>query len=260
MLRSGLRLAGLIVAGMMLSAGAAHAQISIVSTTRDYTATWSDSTFSNANAVYAGSYAYAASAFTGDNFSLSLYSNATNLAYNSAGAVTISPTTAPSPPYTSPETILVSSDGTATGNWGWSYDTAAGAGLPLSYGALGGLATLSFDVGGFDDQSQTIGYYVFVYVPGDWTTEGTSTGDYILNGVAAGFSTPTFTYDAGANTTTVETFDASFPGDGTGPNLSFTLVGSTVVPEPSTWAMMLVGFAGLGIAAARSAKRKAVAA
>jgi uncharacterized membrane protein len=30
--------------------------------------------------------------------------------------------------------------------------------------------------------------------------------------------------------------------------------GSTVVPEPSTWAMMLVGFAGLGFTGYRRAK------
>ncbi|HZZ23001.1 MAG TPA: PEPxxWA-CTERM sorting domain-containing protein [Roseiarcus sp.] len=36
---------------------------------------------------------------------------------------------------------------------------------------------------------------------------------------------------------------------GTGANQSFTLViGAAVVPEPSTWAMMLLGFAGLGLA------------
>jgi hypothetical protein len=246
------------VAGTAFAAGAANAQ-AIISTTRDYTVTWSDSTFANASALYAGSYAYDASAFSSYDFALSLLSNAANLAYNSTGGVTISPSTAPSPPYTSPETVAISGDGTL-GSWGWSYDTAAGAGLPLSYGTLGNLATLNFDVGGNDNSSQTIGYYVFVYLPGDWTTEGTATGDYILNGVAAGFPTPTFTYDSGANTTTVETFDPSFLGNGGGPNLSFTLVGSPVVPEPSTWAMMLIGFAGLGLSAARSAKRRAVAA
>jgi hypothetical protein len=31
---------------------------------------------------------------------------------------------------------------------------------------------------------------------------------------------------------------------GSGPNQNFTLVAG--VPEPSTWAMMLIGFAGLG--------------
>ena len=127
--------------------------------------------------------------------SLSLLSNAEDLAYNYGGGVTISPSTAPSPPYTSPESLLISGDGTP-GYWGWTYNTAAGAGLPLSYGRLGSLSTLNFDVGGFDGSSQTIGYYVNVYLPGDWTTAGTGTGDYIFNRVAAGFSTPTFTYDS----------------------------------------------------------------
>ena len=259
MLKAGLRLAGLVVAGAIFAAGAADAQVVVTSTTRDYTVDWSNSTFGGASALYAGSYAYAASAFSNFDFSLSLYSNAANLAYNSAGGVTISPSTAPSPPYASPEDIFVSNDGTG-GSFGWTYNTAAGAGLPLSFGTLGNLATLNLNIGGFDGGGQTIGYYLFVYLPGDWTTAGTATGDYILNGIAAGFSTPTFTYDAGTNTTTVESLDLTFPGDGSGPNLSLTLVGSSVVPEPSTWAMMLVGFAGLGFAAARSAKRKAVAA
>jgi PEP-CTERM motif len=34
---------------------------------------------------------------------------------------------------------------------------------------------------------------------------------------------------------------------GTGANQNVTLVIGTVVPEPSTWAMMLLGFAGLGL-------------
>ena len=38
---------------------------------------------------------------------------------------------------------------------------------------------------------------------------------------------------------------------GGGPDLAFTLVGS-VVPEPSTWAMLLLGFAGLGLAGYRT--------
>jgi hypothetical protein len=38
---------------------------------------------------------------------------------------------------------------------------------------------------------------------------------------------------------------------GTGANQNFTLIIGTVVPEPSTWAMMVLGFAGLGFAGYR---------
>jgi PEP-CTERM motif len=44
---------------------------------------------------------------------------------------------------------------------------------------------------------------------------------------------------------------------GTGANQNVTLVIGTVVPEPSTWAMMALGFAGLGFLGLRSAARHA---
>jgi hypothetical protein len=43
---------------------------------------------------------------------------------------------------------------------------------------------------------------------------------------------------------------------GRGANQNFTLVVGTV-PEPSTWAMLLIGFAGLGLVAWRSQRRRA---
>jgi PEP-CTERM motif len=38
-------------------------------------------------------------------------------------------------------------------------------------------------------------------------------------------------------------------------NLAFSLSGVSGVPEPSTWAMMLLGFAGLGFAFRQSRRR-----
>jgi hypothetical protein len=46
---------------------------------------------------------------------------------------------------------------------------------------------------------------------------------------------------------------------GSGANQNFTLVIGTVVPEPSTWAMMLLGFAALGFTGYRSAGRRRTA-
>jgi hypothetical protein len=173
--------------------------------------------------------------------------------------VTISPTTAPSPPYPSALNVSVSDDGTP-GSWGWTYDTAAGPSgsllTSITYGRLGTLATLNFDVGGgyTINFGSSYDYYVYVYLPGNWATSGTGTGDYIYNSVGPGFSTPTFTYNSGTNTTTVVTDNLSFT---TGyPSLNFTLVGSAV-PEPATWVMMFAGFAGLGFAGFRGSRKSA---
>jgi hypothetical protein len=60
-------------------------------------------------------------------------------------------------------------------------------------------------------------------------------------------------------------FEVAAPPDGffintdRGQMFTFTLVGGAV-PEPSTWAMLLLGFAGLGYAGYRRAKQVAVAA
>ena len=46
---------------------------------------------------------------------------------------------------------------------------------------------------------------------------------------------------------------------GVGANQNFTLeIGAGAVPEPSTWAMMLIGFAGLGYAGHRASRKSAV--
>ncbi len=244
-------LSGLVVAGV-LATGAANAQ-QVVNRTSDYTVTWSDSVFSNASALYQVAYAYAAgSPFTDAPFPITVLPNAQNFAYFQGGGVTV---TSPTPiaPYPATVNATFSGDGTE-GFWGWQYDTAAGAGLPISYGKLGNLATLNFDAGGFDSTvySPGIGYFVFVYLPGDWTTEGTATGDYLFTSVADGFSTPTFTYDAGSGVTTVETVSTTFVGGA--PDLKFSLIGSAV-PEPATWAMMLFGFASIGLSAYRGSRK-----
>jgi hypothetical protein len=251
---------GLAVAGLFAAAGVAHAQAVQVSRTSDYTATWSGSAFSGASALYAGSTAWSGT-FTDEPWTFQVLSNATDLMFNDGDGITItspSPLT-PTPPYPATIPVTFDGDGTTGEYWGWTENTAATSSGPvLTYGKLGSLETVTVTAGGSEtlpDQSTPIDYYVNVFLSGNWTTEGTSTGDYDDLSWNPLFSTPTFTYDSATNTTTVSSLDADFiPSVGGGPDLTFTLIGSAV-PEPSTWAMMLLGFAGLGFVGYRRTRK-----
>jgi hypothetical protein len=76
--------------------------------------------------------------------------------------------------------------------------------------------------------------------------------DYNNVSVGSGFSAPTFSF-LGVDYTEVFTSDLSFTGGNA--DLASTLVGSAAVPEPSAWAMMLLGFAGLSFAGYRASRR-----
>ena len=243
---SRLALAGAL-SGAALIGSAAQAQ-TIDNRTSDYTLSFNPATFAGASELYSLSLAYPAQpAFSGSAFTQTYLPDASNVTFQQSGGITITET----PIMSDTNTITIAGDGTA-GFWGTTYDTAGN----LSTGVAGGLRTLTFTGGGAVTNAGTIGYYIFVYLPGDWTTSGTSTGDYTFNGVGPDFSTPTFTYNAGV--TTVESFATAYNSDtGDVTNLSFTLYGGPAVPEPATWAMMLVGFGGLG-AAMRSRRKLAV--
>ncbi len=251
---------GLAATGLFSAAGAALAQDVQVSRTSDYTLTWSGSAFSGASALYAGSTVWSGT-FTDAPWTFQVLSNATDLMFNEGNGITItspSPLT-PTPPYPATIPVTFDGDGTIGQYWGWTENSAATSSGPvLTYGKLGSLETLTVTAGGAEtlpDQTTPIDYYANVFLPGDWTTEGTSTGDYDGLSWNPLFSTPTFTYDSGTNTTTVSTVDFDFiPSVGGGADLTFTLIGSAI-PEPSTWAMMLLGFTGLGFASLRSARK-----
>ena len=235
-----------VLVAASLSAGAAQAQL--ISDTNDYTLSWTGSSFAGASTLYAISFAYGTDPFTDTVYDIFTSSDASNLSLFQGGDVTISsPSLTPSPPYPNPVVVTFSGDGTGTGGfWGLQYNTVS----PLTLGTLGGLPTLTLTTG--DELSiPGVGYYVFAYLPGNWTTQGTAPGDYTNVSVASGFSTPMFTYDMGTGITTVESFSANYPGDLTS-DLTFTLVGG--VPEPSTWAMLLIGFGGLGFWSWRRAR------
>jgi hypothetical protein len=122
-----------------------------------------------------------------------------------------------------------------TGPRGQPFDLYTGLTGPASFGSGGGA--------GGDSAS------------GDFVGKTASTDLYVPDGYVSGSPlSDTATYDS-------QTFSSlgATPGTykwtwGTGPNQNFTLViGAAAVPEPSTWAMMLLGFAGLGFLGLRSA-------
>ncbi len=90
--------------------------------------------------------------------------------------------------------------------------------------------------------------------PSDWSTYATSYSDYPTNTVPI----PTTAWfgqgDATAQPTVCSlAFNCSSPAQQVGFYIANSGAARPVVPEPSTWAMMLVGFAGLAWAARRRA-------
>ncbi len=237
----------LACAAVGLTGGAAQAQVA-TSRTSDFDVTFSSPTFSDASANVGVQFIVPAQAPFSKHILRTLSGNFTNLVFNDSGGITETEG-APSGdvvPFT------ITGDGSA-GTFGFDYDTAAttAGGNLLTLGRSGGLATLNFDRTGRVAGFTPFAFDTSVTLPGNWTHQGTSSGDYELLGVAPGFSTPQFVYNTGSNTTTVTTSDPTYGGGQYG--LDFTLFGSAV-PEPATWAMMLVGFGALG-AALRSSRR-----
>ena len=92
-----------------------------------------------------------------------------------------------------------------------------------------------------------------IFLTGNWSAAGTSAGDHTGLTFDPSFNLINdFVYDPTYNWTLLTISTGNFQG-GT-PGINFFLVGDTVstsVPEPSAWAMMLIGFAGVGFALRR---------
>jgi hypothetical protein len=83
--------------------------------------------------------------------------------------------------------------------------------------------------------------------------------DYYTNADGGGFSfilgPQIFTGPTSAPVFSVGTFTGLHTPYSSGGVLTLTVLSETAVPEPSTWAMMLLGFAGLGFAGYRQRRR-----
>jgi PEP-CTERM motif len=114
----------------------------------------------------------------------------------------------------------------------------------------------------------------FDYAGGqEYTVTGSNTESFQVTLGDQIFTTPVLS-NASQGFTGWSTFTTTFKYDGAGDLLTFLSVGTPsggppwalldspslmAIPEPSTWAMMMLGFAGLGYAGFRSTRRKAAA-
>jgi hypothetical protein len=165
--------------------------------------------------------------------------------------------------YAIPAAGVASEDGSISsgpdgGSFQFGYQTQNGPDLNASWtesGVASGHKVLTFSGGGTNLDDVGAPYDLLVAISGNWSTAGTDTGDHTFLGIDPSFTvTQDFVYNAGLNETF---FQAHATYDGVDPGLTFNLVGQAV-PEPASWAMMLVGFGGLGVAM-RSRRKLAAA-
>lgn len=113
----------------------------------------------------------------------------------------------------------------------------------------------------FDGDSVTVTFAASVYAIGVFFNVNANSGNYILTAAggtastgSAAYDTSTFVFDGLVSDTgfTSATFSSNSGGAGTGSyNIPEIITAAVTVPEPATWAMMLLGFAGLGFAGYR---------
>lgn len=86
-----------------------------------------------------------------------------------------------------------------------------------------------------------------VTLPGDWSTQGTATGDSELLGLNPEFTvTKDFVFDAATDTTTLEVFNAHYDLSQPNVGLDFIVYGTPAVSEPLPSALLLAGLGALG--------------
>jgi hypothetical protein len=111
-------------------------------------------------------------------------------------------------------------------------------------GVTGGYQTMEFLGGGFFTAVATALFDVDVFLPGDWSQMGTTTGKVEFLGLDPGWTiVKNFQYDSINDVTEFYATNASFIGTG-GPNLNFRLYGAAV-PEPAAGVLAVAGLACL---------------
>ena len=189
---------------------------------------------------------------------LSLKTGATGVYFETTGAVS---TTFAVPPLGTPNVVGDVLNATAGGLFEFGYVTHNGPDFAKSWTKSEvkfGRHVLHFNGGGTNFADLGAVFSDDIFISGDWSVLGTAAGNH------TGLSYDTthyslindFVYNASLNVTQLTIGTTLFPGGS--PNIDFYLIGGPAdVPEPGAWALMLVGFAGLG--AALRQRRRGVA-
>ena len=151
----------------------------------------------------------------------------------------------------------ITNDGSG-GAFNFGYQTANGPDFATSWTkseVMFGRNVLHFNGGGtgFLDAG---GIFVDnIFITGDWSGLGTNAGNHTGLTFASGYAVINdFVYDPVHNWTLLTISNGAF--DGINPSIDFFLIGSSAVPEPATWALMLAGF---GLVGATLRRRSATA-
>ena len=190
---------------------------------------------------------------------LTFRTGAYNMVIDTTGAVTTTYTVPP--PGTSSEVgDIVNGNGAPGSNTGgafhFAYDLNNGPDFGASFTeseVLGGHEVLHFSGGGTGLLDQGGIFVDNIFISGDWSAAGLFAGAHTGLTFDPSFTLINdFVYNAALDATLLTISTGSYSVD---PNINFYLVGDRVagpgVPEPATWAMMRIGFGGLGAAMRR---------
>lgn len=165
---------------------------------------------------------------------------------------------------TVPNAVFYGNSGLENNSGAWGFTTPPGGGLVAfvqsnpGQGSSAGTGVPGDVTLTFGSLTSGLNYLVSFEVE---SRPGYGVGlPFTVNGV--GYGTPSqsgWTAESYAFTATGATENVSFAVANIGSDASIGVnsVSVSAVPEPSTWAMLLIGFAGLGFAAARRATPKA---